>query len=202
MRRLRETLTATYSTQTEQLPAQGQWTYDDYARLADDGMRYEVIRGELYMSPAPRPLHQRIVFLLSNVLGNFLKEHSIGTAFGAPIDVILPGKPGDPVQPDLLFIRSERLHIIGETFIDGAPDLVMEVLSPSNPEHDRSLKYQLYAEAGVPEYWIIDPHERTVELFVLRDGRYALLGRYAEDNIARSEVLEGFALTPDGIFPA
>ena len=154
------------------------------------------------MASAPRPLHQRVIFLISNVLGNFLNDHNQGTAIGAPIDVILPGKLGDPEQPDILCIRSERLHIIGETLIDGAPDLVMEVLSPSNPAHDRSLKYQLYAEAGVPEYWIIDPHERRVEVFVLRGRDYELLGRYGDDDTARSEVLEGFAFKPDEVFPA
>ena len=202
MRRLRETLTATYAAGTEQLPVQGQWTYVDYARLPDDGWRYEVIRGELHMSPAPRPLHQDAITLLSFFLVGYLRKRNLGKAYVSPIDVILPGKLGDPVQPDILFIRSDRLHIIGETFIDGAPDLVMEVLSPSNPAHDRSLKYQLYAEAGVPEYWIIDPHERRDEVFVLRGGDYELLGRYGDNDTARSEVLEGFAFKPDEIFPA
>ena len=154
------------------------------------------------MSPAPRPLHQDAITLLSFFLVGYLRKRNLGKAYVSPIDVILPGKLGDPVQPDILFIRSERLHIIGETFIDGAPDLVMEVLSPSNPAHDRSLKYQLYAEAGVPEYWIIDPHERRVEVFVLRGGDYELLGRYGDNDTARSEVLEGFAFKPDEIFPA
>ena len=202
MRRLRESLTATYAAQTERLPVQGQWTYDDYARLPDDGKRYEVIRGELYMSAAPRPMHQRVITRLAFFLEGYVEEHNLGTVFVAPIDVILPGQLGDPVQPDLLFIRNERLHIIGETFIDGAPDVVMEVLSPSNQDHDRSLKYELYAEAGVPEYWIIDPHERRVEVFVLRGGDYELLGRYGDDDTTRSEVLEGFAFKPDEIFPA
>ena len=202
MRRLRESLTATYAAQTEQLPAQGQWTYEDYARLPDDGWRYEVIRGELYMSPAPRPLHQDVITLFSFFLVDYLRRRSLGKAYVSPIDVNLPGQLGDPVQPDLLFIRNERLHIIGETFIDGAPDLVMEVLSPSNAAHDRSLKYELYAEAGVPEYWIIDPHQRTVEVFVLRGGDYDLLGLFGEGDIARSEVVDGFAVDLDEIFPA
>ena len=187
---------------TERLPAEGQWTFDDYARLPDDGMRYEVTQGELYLSPVPRPLHQLIIFLIPNVLGNFLKVRKLGTAFGAPVDVILPGKLGDPVQPDLLFIHSERLHVIGETYIEGAPGLVMEVLSPSNPAHDRRLKNELYAEAGVTEYWIVDPHERTVEIFVHQDGTYGLFGRFGEGGTARSKVLDGFAVDLDEIIQA
>ena len=202
MRRVQESMTATYAAQTEQLPVQGQWTYDDYARLPDNGKRYEVIRGVLYMSAAPRPLHQRVIFRLSYFLEAFLEERSIGIAFSAPIDVLLPEKLGDPVQPDILFVRSDRIQIIGETYIEGAPDLVMEVLSPSNPSHDRSLKYELYAEAGVPEYWIIDPHKRIVEIHVLRDASYRLLGRFGEDETARSELLEGFAVTVSAIIPA
>ena len=202
MRRLQESLTATYAARTDQLPAQGQWSYDDYARLPDDGCRYEVIRGELYMAPAPRPLHQRVIIRLSFFLEAYLEERKLGTAFAAPIDVILPRKLGNPVQPDLLFIRSERRRIIGELNIQGAPDLVMEVLSPSNPAHDRSLKHELYAEAGVPEYWIIDPRARTVEIFVLRGAAYQLLGRFGEGESARSDLLDGFAIDVDGIFPA
>ncbi len=202
MRRLRETLAATYAAQTERQPAQGHWTFDDYARLPDDGKRYEVIRGELYMSAAPRPIHQRVITRFSFFLEGYVEEHNLGTVFVAPIDVILPEKLGDPVQPDIVVIRRENLPIVGELNIQGAPDLVMEVLSPSNPAHDRSLKYQLYPEAGVPEYWIIDPHERRVEVFALRGGDYELLGRYGDDDTARSEMLEGFTFKPDEIFPA
>ena len=201
MRRLRESLTATYAAQTERLPAQGQWTYYDYARLPDDGKRYEVIRGELYMSAAPRPMHQRVITRLSFFLEGYVEEHNLGTVFVAPIDVILPEKLGDPVQPDIVVIRRKSLRIVGELNIQGAPDLVMEVLSPSNPAHDRSLKYELYAEAGVPEYWIIDPHERTVEVYVLRDGTYELLGRFSEGETARSDVLNGFAVIVDEVMP-
>ena len=202
MRRVREAVTAKYAAQTVQLPTQGVWTYDDYARLPDDGKRYEVIRGELYMSAAPRPLHQRVIFRLSYFLEAFLDEHKSGTAYGSPIDVLLPGKLGDPVQPDILFVRNERLDIVGETYIEGSPDLAIEVLSPSNPAHDRSLKYDLYAEAGVLEYWIVDPRQRTVEIHLLRDGAYELAGQWGVGEVARSELLDGFAVSVDEIIPA
>ena len=202
MRRMRESRTATYAAQTEQSPVQGQWTYADYARLPDDGMRYEVIRGELFMSPAPRPLHQVVITLISYFLVEFLRVNRLGKSFVSPIDVVLPKQLGDPVQPDIVFIANERLSIVGELNIQGAPDLVMEVLSPSNPEYDRTLKYEIYAEAGVPEYWIIDPHERTIEVFALRDGGYEQLGRYGEGETARSELLDGFTAAIDEIIPA
>lgn len=195
-------MTATYAAQTEQLPVQGQWTYDDYALLPDDGKRYEVIRGELYMSAAPRPLHQRVMTRLAFFLEGYLEESNLGTAFVAPIDVLLPEKLGDPVQPDILIVRSDRLHIIGETFIEGAPDLAIEVLSPSNPAHDRSLKYELYPEVGVTEYWIIDPDERMVEVHVLRGGAYELFGQTGEDETVLSELLEGFSVPVNEIIPA
>ncbi len=202
MRRVREAVTAKYAAQTVQLPTQGVWTYDDYARLPDDGKRYEVIRGELYMSAAPRPLHQRVITRLSFFLEGFLENSALGTAFVAPIDVILPQKLGDPVQPDIVVVRREHIHIIDELNIRGAPDLLVEVLSPSNPAHDRSLKYDLYAEAGVLEYWIVDPRQRTVEIHLLRDGAYELAGQWGVGEVARSELLDGFAVSVDEIIPA
>ena len=202
MRRMRESRTATYAAQTEQSSVQGQWTYAGYARLPDDGMRYEVIRGELFMSPAPRPLHQVVIRLTSYFLVGFLRVNRLGKTFVSPIDVVLPQQLGDPVQPDIVFIANERLSIVGELKIQGAPDLVMEILSPSNPEYDRTLKYEIYAEAGVPEYWIIDPHERTIKVFALRDGGYEQLGRYGEGETARSKLSDGFTAAIDEIITA
>ena len=177
------------------------WTYEDYALLPDDGKRYEVIRGELYMSAAPRPSHQRVITRLSYYLEGFLEDSDIGTAFVAPIDVILPEKLGDPVQPDIVVIRRESLHIIDELNIQGAPDLVVEALSPSNPAHDRKLKYDLYAEAGVKEYWIIDPYSRTVEIYVLRGGTYGQQGKRSDGEVASSVILDGFAVSVGETIP-
>lgn len=202
MQLVRESVTATYAAQTVQLPTGGVWTYDDYALLPDDGKRYEVIRGELYMSAAPRPLHQRVITRLSFFLEGFLEDSALGTVFVAPIDVILPENLGDPVQPDIIFVRNDRLDIVGETNIEGSPDLAIEVLSPSNPAHDRSLKYQLYQEAGVAEYWIIDPLDRTVEVYALQDGTYQQFGKWSDGETAHSVVLKGFSVPVDEIIPA
>ena len=150
-------------------PPQGKWTYEDYLRLPDDGMIYEIIKGELHMSPAPEPIHQEDKGNLFAFFWNFSRQHDVGRPYDAPIDVILPGLTS-PVQPDVLFIVKERLHIVKKGRIEGAPDIMVEVLSPWNWYRDRSEKFSVYAEAGVREYWIVDPKMRAIELFVLREN--------------------------------
>lgn len=206
MARIRETRSAEYTVThplaTDSYPPQGAWTYADYTRLPNDGWKYEVIRGELYMAPAPRPIHQLIVVRISAALENFVQQSDLGAVYVAPIDVTLPGTLGDPVQPDVLFIRADRLEIVGETRIEGAPDLVVEVLSPSNWADDRRIKYEIYAEAGIPEYWIVDPRQRTVEVFVLSSGVYDLLGRFEAGETVSSQILDGFNAPVAAILPA
>ncbi len=172
-------------------PPQGEWTYDDYARLPDNGMRYEVIKGELRMTPASSPRHQRTIAEFCGRLWEYLQHQPVGESFFAPIDVILPGL-ANPVQPDLLFIAGDRLHIIKEKRIEGAPDLIVEVLSPGNPMHDRRTKFQIYAQAGVREYWLVDPDACAVDIYVLRGQAYAPLGSFGPDEQTRSEVLADF----------
>jgi Uma2 family endonuclease len=182
-------------------PPQGEWTYEDYRRLPDDGWRYEIIEGELFMSPAPDPIHQECGFELMATFRDFNKKHNLGKVYIAPIDVILPGL-ATPVQPDGLFIFKERLHIVKKGQIEGAPDIVVEVLSPGNWLTDRREKFQNYAKAGVREYWIVNPLARTIELFVLRKGRYELIGKYGFGETVRSEVLPGFEVQVEEICPA
>lgn len=181
-------------------PPQDKWTYDDYRRLPDDGWRYEVIEGELYMSPAPEPIHQEYGGEMFAALRDFGKKHNAGKAYMAPIDVILPDL-ASPVQPDVLFIVKNRLHIVKRGRIEGAPDIIVEILSPSNWIIDRREKFDIYAKAGVREYWIVNPMVRTIELFVLREGRYELIGKYGVGEAARSEVLPGFEVKVDEICP-
>ncbi len=182
-------------------PPQGQWTYEDYRRLPDDGWRYEVIEGELRMNPAPSFWHQEASFNLSLELGNFVKRQRLGKVVTAPIDVKL-GELANPVQPDILFIHKDRLDIIQERWIDGPPDLIVEILSPSNWIDDRRTKYRLYALSGVREYWIVDPDKRQIEVFVLRRGDYELIGRFGPDESARSEVLDGFEVAVSTVLAA
>jgi Uma2 family endonuclease len=182
-------------------PPQGEWTFADYARLPDNGMRYEVIQGDLHMNPAPRPRHQRIVLDLSVILHQFVGSRDLGEVYVAPIDVILPDL-ASPVQPDVLFVAADRLDIIKDEFVEGAPDLIVEVLSPGNPLYDRRTKFQLYARAGVREYWIVDPETRTIDVFVLRGRAYAPLGSFGPGEQARSEVLSDLTVRVSEVCPA
>lgn len=181
-------------------PAQGDWTYEDYRRLPDDGWRYEVIRGRLYMAPAPRPRHQKTLGRLHLAFSRFVDARDLGELYLAPIDVILPGL-ATPVQPDLSFIRKDRLAIVTEDGIEGAPDLVVEVLSPSNWFADRRVKSEVYAAAGVEEYWIVDPQEGTIEVFVLDSGGYALLDKRGAGERIRSRSLAGLEVALDEVLP-
>ncbi len=190
----------TVKTQTRPWPPRrGEWTYEDYARLPNDQWRYEIIQGELHMSPAPRTRHQKIGLQLKIALGQFVYEHHLGEVYDAPIDVILSDRATDeiiasPVQPDILFIAQERLDIVQEKYIVGAPDLIIEILSPSNWLDDRRDKYTVYEAAGVREYWIVDPDNSTVEVFVLRDDQYTQVGRYEPGDVVRADVVAGFEI--------
>lgn len=203
MPRLRETATIAYTVQpvVQAWPEQGQWTYDDYARLPNDGWKYEVMRGELYMSPAPGPRHQRTALRLSMEMERFVSQRQMGEIYISPIDVILPRNLGTPVQPDILFIRRDNLGIIGETTIDGVPDLVVEILSPSNWVDDRRTKLAVYAEARIGEYWIIDPRTVTVEVYQLGEERYDLIESYGPGDTVSSLVLDGFSIPVDEVIP-
>ncbi len=186
-------------TKIYQWPRQGEWTYEDYRRLPDDRFRYEIIGGNLYMSPAPRTKHQLTLFELAMALSNFAQKHKAGQVLIAPIDVILPDL-ASPVQPDILFIAKERLDIVREQFIDGAPDLIVEVLSPGNLRHDRHTKFQLYAAAGVKEYWIADPDACTVDVYVPRGNAYVPLGHFALDGAIQSELFPELRIPVKDIF--
>jgi Uma2 family endonuclease len=176
-----------------QWPGPGEWTYQDYLDLPDDGYRYEIIWGELYMTPAPSTRHQRISRNLEFALWDYVKKHDLGEVLDAPCDVVM--EPGaTPVQPDLLFVAKERLKIITAKNVNGAPDLLVEILSSGSREYDQVTKFDLYAQAGVAEYWIIDPQAGVIEVFVLAEGVYARLGRFSQGETAKSKVLAGFTV--------
>ena len=177
---------------TYQWPAQGAWTYDDYARLPDDGWRYEVIGGELHMSPAPNAEHQSIVAALVHLLREFVRQHDLGRVLVAPIDVMLPDL-ASPVQPNVLLILKANLGIIRQR-VEGVPDLIIEVLSPGTARHDRYTKYHLYAEAGVREYWIIDPQAGAADIYTRRGSGFVPLGHYERGGEIRSELLPALRL--------
>ena len=172
-------------------------TYEDYASLPDDD-RYELIDGELMPMPSPKEIHQRLLLLLGASWLWFVRETRLGAVYAAPFDVIL--SPTDVVQPDLIFISSARAHIITEDNIRGAPDLVVEILSPSTAGYDRTTKRNLYARHGVGEYWLIDPYAKTITVLVLGANGYNTHAVYGEGDTLTSPTLAGFALNLSELF--
>lgn len=129
--------------------------YRDYCALPDNGQRYELLDGDLKVSPSPKSLHQAVVGRLFERLARHVTERELGHVFVAPLDVLL--SENDVVQPDLLYVSAANVSIIHDSNIRGAPDLVVEVLSDANPELDTRNKRQVYARCGVPFYWMVDP---------------------------------------------
>lgn len=145
-------------------------TYRDYLLLPDDGKRYEILDGDLYMTPAPVPRHQLIAIRLAHLMMTYLDSHPIGTLLTAPCDVLF--SETDIAQPDLLFIRKGGAAQIAEKNIQGPPDLVVEILSPGTAARDRELKRKRYEHFQVSEYWLVDPTLNTVEILRLESSRY------------------------------
>lgn len=140
-------------------------TYEDYLHLPNDGKRYEILEGELFVSPAPKTKHQIVSVNLAAVLHQHVRQHKLGRVLAAPTDVILSRT--NVVQPDLLFISSERQKILTEKNVQGAADLIVEILSEFTEEQDRTLKMQIYARYGVQHCWLIDPDRETLEAYEL-----------------------------------
>jgi Uma2 family endonuclease len=152
-------------------------TYKDYEALPDDGRRYEIHDGELGVNPAPSPEHQRHSRRLFTSLNAHVEARGLGEVFFSPIDVILSDTA--IVQPDIVYVASERLGAVSSRGIEGPPTLVIEILSPSTARTDRHVKLQLYARHRVPHYWIVDPEGRTLEAYTLVESRYALAAHAA-----------------------
>src|SRR5262245_10918242 len=149
-------------------------TYDDYVLLPDDGRRYEVLDGELEVSPAPSPGHQAVSRNLLRILDRHVEARCAGSLYYAPIDVILA--PATIVQPDLLFVAAGRESVVTARGVEGASDLVIEILSPATARLDRIGKAALYGRYGVLHYWIVDPDARTVERYALDGAAFRLVG--------------------------
>jgi len=173
-------------------------TYAEYAAMPDDGHRYQVIEGELVMTPAPNEAHQRFLRNLIRVLDGYVHANKAGEVFFAPLDVVLFDV--NVVQPDALFISKDRMNIITETNVQGAPDLVVEVLSPGTAHLDRTDKRDLYARFGVREYWLVSPEAGTIEVLTLREGAYARLGLFGSGDTVKSDVLSGLSFKTDAVF--
>ena len=178
-------------------PPQGEWTEVDYFALPDTNRFVELSEGELVMPPHPTHTHQLIVLELATAMRAFVQQKDLGVVQIAPLPVRL--WPGKIREPDILFVAREHADRIGEQ-VYGPPDLVVEVLSPATQRTDRQEKATEYAQAGVREYWIVDPEAKTVEVFGLREACYRLQGKWSEGETAQSELLEGFQIGVREIF--
>ena len=172
-------------------------TYDDYLRLPDE-KRYEIIEGELFMVPAPDFFHQIVSRNIEFRLLDFVEKNKLGIVVDAPVDVVLSSE--DVFQPDILFISSERRYIITEKNVSGAPDLIIEILSPSTQELDKLVKRHLYSKFGVREYWIVDPVGKNIEVMTQSDKGFKLFAAFSNDDVLTSPLIEGFSLPLTAVF--
>ena len=175
------------------------FSYRDYKSLPEsDTKRYELIEGELIVVLSPTTYHQRISGNLEYILREFVRRYNLGYIYDAPCDVVLSEE--NVLQPDILFITKERSEIITEENIQGPPDLVIEILSSSTAERDRTHKRTLYARYGVREYWIVDPDERTVEIMTLGEEGFEAVGVYQGEARVESPLLPGLVIDLKRIF--
>ena len=172
-------------------------TYEDYAKTPE-GERYELIDGELITVTSPNIAHQDNRMELGYRMTNFVKMNHAGVVYIPPTDVVL--SDNDVVQPDIMFISKERNHIITYANIQGAPDLVAEILSPSTARRDWGVKRELYAKHGVKEYWIADPANKIVWVMLLTNGVLEIQQTCHPGDTITSSVLAGFTVKVDDIF--
>ena len=173
------------------------FTYEDYCNAPED-KRYELHDGDLVVVPSPREQHQNSVGSLFYFLRAFVLGRELGRVYIAPFDIVLSNH--DVVQPDVIFVSGDRLDIITPDNIQGAPDLVIEVLSPSTAHRDRTFKRALYARHGVREFWLVDTDTQTIEILLLGSGGYEEIGTYGAGQALVSPTLTGFALDIDKLF--
>jgi Uma2 family endonuclease len=152
------------------------YNYEDYLHFPEDGKRYQIVGGKLFRMPAPVPYHQKVSRNIEFILHSFVKEHDLGEVFDAPCDILFSDV--DIVQPDLFFISKEREYIIGDKNIQGAPDLIIEIVSPGSDYLDRKLKVELYEKYGVKEYWLVDTDRKEAEVLMLTRKGYRSMGAF------------------------
>ena len=174
------------------MPVDIRLTYDDYCLLPNDGKRYEIIDGELFVTPSPNFAHQRAVTRLTRYLSAFVEDNHLGEVFVSPFDVVF--SQFDVVEPDILYISKARYSVLTKKNVQGAPDLVIEVLSESTGKIDRTTKLKLYARFEVLEYWIIDPDKPSAEIYRRDGGGLELASHLDAQGSLTSPLLPGFGL--------
>src|SRR3990170_4397153 len=172
-------------------------TYADYLKI-DDNNRYEIFNGELSMVPSPSTDHQNVSRNLEFLIWNFVKQRGLGKVFYAPIDVVFDDD--EVFQPDIVFIKSENQSIIGKNAIQGVPDLIVEIVSPSSAFYDTIEKKEVYGKYGVTEYWLVFPDEKVIEIFILGKEGYVEFCKSKKKGIVKSNVLEGLEIDSKDVF--
>jgi Uma2 family endonuclease len=180
------------------LPKSIRFKASDIWDTPDDGKRYEVIDGQLYVTPPPITEHQGAASALHGYIWHYVRERQLGRVYFALIGVVLDDENG--LQPDLVYVARERLEIVSRRGIEGAPDLVVEILSPSTRARDRGIKLRRYAAAGVPHYWIVDPRTRALEAYHLGERGYALTGKHGPGSVFHPELFPGLAIPIDDLW--
>ncbi len=165
------------------------FTYSDLLSAPEDGKRYEIFEGELIVSTSPGEKHQRIVINLVGIFLPYVKSQNPGRIYTAPFDVYFDDET--VVEPDIIFISKDRNVIIEEKRINGAPDLIVEILSSGTEARDRGFKFRRYEKEGVKEYWIVDPENRTIEIYTLKKSRYELVKKFEGADIVISPLFKG-----------
>jgi Uma2 family endonuclease len=181
--------------------APSKMTYQDLLRLPEDLLRHELIEGEHIVSAAPTLRHQRVAFKLAFVISAFVQPRTLGEVFMAPVDVLFT--QFDVVEPDVLYVSNINAHLLRERYVEGAPDLAIEVLSPSSARIDKVRKLRLYERHGVREYWLADPAADTLEVYRLTtEGRLALQASlsHAAGDVLETPLLPGLRIALREIF--
>jgi len=174
-------------------------TVEQLDALPDDGNRYELIEGDLFVTPAPRAKHQRVVMELASILHTYAKAHKLGVVLPAPTDVRLKLRD-TRVQPDILFVSAERADVIGDQEVSGAPNLVVEVLSESTKRADLEEEREAYERAGIDEYWIIEPDQCW--MLVYRFAESAQARELSGNDSVTTPLLPGLEIALRDIFPS
>ena len=172
-------------------------SYADLERWPEDGRRYELYDGEVYVVPSPLPLHQIAAARLHLALTEYVRRHG-GLVLFAPLDIVL--SEYDVVQPDLLYFTAGRQHLVDPRAVTRhPPDLAVEILSPTSASNDRGRKMQLLARHGVQEYWLVDPDAAAIEVFRLNGDRYRLASQATGGERVGSPLMPALVLTPDDV---
>jgi Uma2 family endonuclease len=179
------------------IPLKETYTYEDYAKLPE-GAPYQLIGGQLVMTPSPTPYHQEISQRLEFKILSYIEKNHLGRLYHAPLDVLL--SDGDVYQPDIIFISGDRLEIIGKKKIEGSPDIVIEILSSGTAYYDLRIKYRAYEEYGVREYWIVDPELKKIEVYENQNKKFKIYSEAEEKGNVSSKVLDKLAIFLDEIF--